>query len=178
MVKQAAEKMNLAAGVRVLRDKLYQIKVDNVNRTAVLDENGDIRVGATEAFGQENEATVAKMSWLSRKDTAKAYGSMMVYLTKAADARRLLAEGFFHAGGESGCTAVFERRWRPEQCFNCQEIGHKAFQCKNAQRCGRCAMEGHRHDSCSEEMVKCVPCGGPHESFSRSCQKVFPSSAD
>ena len=175
MVKQVAEKINLAAGMRVLRDELYPIKVDNVNRTAVLDENGDIQAGAAEAFGQENETTVAKISWLSRRDAAKAYGSIVVYLTKAADARRLLAEGFFHAGGESGYTAVFERRWRPEQCFNCQEIGHKAFQCKNSQRCARCAKEGHRHDSCGEETVKCVPCGGPHESFSRNCPKLFPS---
>ena len=113
----------------MLRDDLYPIKVDSVRRTAVLDENNEIRVGVAEGFGQENEATVAKIAWLSKKDVPKAYGSMVVYLTKATDARRLLAEGFFYAGGESGCTGVFERRPRPDQCYRCQEIGHKAFQC-------------------------------------------------
>ncbi|OAQ58963.1 transposon I factor [Pochonia chlamydosporia 170] len=175
MVKQAMETTRLAAGVRVLRDELYPIKVDNVRRTAVLDDGGEVLAGAAETFGQENEAKVAKIAWLSRRDVPKAYGSMVVYLSKGADARRLLAEGFFHAGGESGYTGVFERRPRPEQCYNCQEIGHKAFQCKGKQRCARCAKEGHRHENCHEEIMKCVPCGGPHESFSRHCPKPYPT---
>ncbi|KAK7991514.1 hypothetical protein PG988_000308 [Apiospora saccharicola] len=59
-VKQVAEKTN-ESGARVLRDALYPIKVDSVRRTAVLDENNNIRDGAAEAFGQENETTVAKV---------------------------------------------------------------------------------------------------------------------
>ncbi|KAK6810408.1 hypothetical protein RU639_013833, partial [Aspergillus parasiticus] len=132
LVKKAAE-ATIGAGARVLRDDLYPIKVDSVRKTAVLDENNEVRVGAAAAFSEENEATVAKIAWLSRKESAKAYGSMVVYLTKGTDARRLLAEGFFHAGGESGVTSAFEHRPRPTQCYNCQEIGHKAFQCNNTQ---------------------------------------------
>ena len=105
LVKRMAE-TNVTHGARVLRDDLYPIKVDSVRRTAVLDESDQIRVGAAEGFGQENETTVAKIVWLSNKEGPKAYGSMTVYLTKAADARRLLAEGFFHAGGESGYIGV------------------------------------------------------------------------
>ena len=165
----------MAAGVRVLRDELYPIKVDNVNRLAVLDENGEIQAGAAETFSHENEVTVSKIGWLSKKNVPKAYGSMVVYVTKDSDARRLLREGFFHVAGESGYTGIFERRPRPEQCFNCQELGHKAFQCKNAQKCARCAGGGHRHSGCTETILKCVPCGGPHESFSRNCRKLYPS---
>jgi hypothetical protein len=175
IVKQVAEG-KIAPGTRVLRDELYPIKVDNVNRLAVLDDEGNIRTGAAEAFSQENETTVAKIAWLSRKDTAKAYGSMVVYVTKGSDARRLLSEGFFHAGGESGYTRVFERRLRTEQCYNCQEIGHKAFSCKKAQVCAKCAKQGHHHSECKETVVKCVLCGGPHESFSQNCQKLYPTS--
>ncbi|KAJ5215225.1 uncharacterized protein N7498_001632 [Penicillium cinerascens] len=40
----------------------------------------------------------------------KKVASMVVYLTKGTDARRLLADGFFHAGGESGVTSTFEYR--------------------------------------------------------------------
>jgi regulator of replication initiation timing len=173
LIKLAVE-TKVAAGVRVLRDELYPIKVDNVNRLAVLDENGDIRAGAAEIFGQENETTVAKIGWLSKKNEPKAYGSMVVYLTKGSDASRLLREGFFHVAGESGYTGIFERRPRPEQCFNCQELGHKAFQCRNTQRCARCAGGGHRHDECTATILKCVPCGGPHESYSRNCRKLYP----
>jgi hypothetical protein len=174
LVKKVAE-AKIGAGARVLRDELYPIKVDSVNKAAVLDENDEIRAGAAAAFSEENEATVAKIAWLSSKESAKAYGSMVVYLTKGTDARRLLAEGFFHAGGESGVTSTFEYRPRPMQCYNCQEIGHKAFQCKNVQKCAKCATEGHRHSNCDQTVLKCVPCGGPHESYSKNCRKLYPS---
>jgi hypothetical protein len=174
LVKKAAE-AKIGTGARVLRDELYPIKVDSVNKAAVLDDKDEIRAGVAAAFSEENEATVAKIAWLSRKESAKAYGSMVVYLTKGSDVRRLLAEGFFHAGGESGVTSAFEYRPRPMQCYNCQEIGHKAFQCRNVQRCAKCAMEGHRHSNCAQTVPKCVPCGGPHESYSKNCQKLYPS---
>ncbi|RFU31201.1 hypothetical protein B7463_g5127, partial [Scytalidium lignicola] len=103
LVKRVVE-ANVVCGARILRDDLYAIKVDGVRRTAVLDENNEIRVGAAEGLGQENETTVSKIVWLSKKDVPKAYGSMVVYLTKAFDAKRLLEEGFFYAGGESGFT--------------------------------------------------------------------------
>ncbi|EED11818.1 hypothetical protein TSTA_109980 [Talaromyces stipitatus ATCC 10500] len=104
LVKKVAE-AKISAGARVLRDKLYPIKVDSVRKAAVLDE---IRAGATAAFSEENDTTVAKIAWLSSKESAKAYSSMVVYLTKGTDARRLLADGFFHAGRESSVTSVFE----------------------------------------------------------------------
>jgi hypothetical protein len=126
LVKKVAEAM-IGTGARVLRDELYPIKVDSVKKTAVLDDKGEIRAGAAAAFSEENETTVAKIAWLTRKESTKAHRSMVVYLTKGTDARRLLAEGFFHAGGESGVTSAFKHRPRPTQCYNCQEIGHKAF---------------------------------------------------
>jgi len=54
MVKRAAV-TKVAVGVRRLRDELYTLKVDNVNRLAVLDENGEIRAGAAEAFGKRTK---------------------------------------------------------------------------------------------------------------------------
>ncbi|KAJ6086510.1 hypothetical protein N7467_005424 [Penicillium canescens] len=93
LVKKVAE-AKIGEGARVLRDELYPIKVDSVNKAAVLDEKDEIRAGATAAFSEENEVTVAKIAWLSRKESAKAYGSMVVYLTRGTDARRLLADGF------------------------------------------------------------------------------------
>jgi hypothetical protein len=66
LVKKAAE-VTAVSGTRILRDELFPIKVDSVNRLAVLDENGMIRNGAAETFSQENETTVAKIAWLSKK---------------------------------------------------------------------------------------------------------------
>ncbi|KAJ6009017.1 hypothetical protein N7522_004033 [Penicillium canescens] len=77
LVKKVAE-AKIGAGARVLRDELYPIKVDSVKRTAVLDENHEILTGASAALSEENEATVAKIAWLSRKESGKAYGSMVL----------------------------------------------------------------------------------------------------
>jgi hypothetical protein len=105
LVKKVAE-AKIGAGARMLRDELYLIKVDSVKKTAVLDENDETRAGAAAAFGEENETIVAKIARLSRKGSVKAYGSIVVYLTKGTDARRLLADGFFHAREESGMTSI------------------------------------------------------------------------
>ncbi|KAK0368754.1 hypothetical protein CLIM01_13892 [Colletotrichum limetticola] len=146
LVKQIAEN-SFGPGTRVLQDELYPVKIDNVKRTEVLDEKGDVRAEAAEALSRENETTVAKISWLSKKDVPKAYGSMVVFVTKASDTRRLISEGFFHVGGESGTTMAFERRPRPQQCYNCQQITrHKAYQCVNSQVCGRC-VKAEVHES-------------------------------
>jgi hypothetical protein len=70
LAKRIAE-MKIGMGVRVLRDKFYPIRVDNVKRTAVLDEHDEIRAGAAETFSEENETTVANISWLRRRTFQK-----------------------------------------------------------------------------------------------------------
>jgi hypothetical protein len=166
-VKKAAEKTG-TEGIRVLRDQLFPIKIDSVNRTVVLDENDQIRLGIAEKLGKENNVQIAKMAWLSKKDIPKAYGSMVIYLTKDSDVRRLLQEEYFHIAGESAHTSIFDAFSGPIRCYRCQEIGHKAFNCSAPQICGKCAQEGHHHSDCSN-IPKCALCRGPHESFSRNC---------
>jgi hypothetical protein len=146
------------------------VKVDNANRLGVIDADGTILPGATEALGTENDVNITKIAWLSNRDTHKAYGSMVVYVTKRSDAVKLLQGQFFTIAGESANTSVFERRIGPTQCYNCQEMGHKAFSCSKPKVCGRCAGAGHTHKECQGGEPKCVPCGGPHESFSRNCR--------
>ena len=173
LVKEATQKV-AAPGVRVLRDQLYPVKVDNANRAAVLEQDGSVRAGVVEALGKENDVRIAKMAWLSKKETAKAYGSMVVYVTKGSDAVRLLQGQYFHIAGESAYTSVYELRTGPVQCYNCQAVGHKAYSCHRVQVCGKCAREGHHHRDCLEEVPKCALCGGPHESFSRTCRTLHP----
>lgn len=56
----------------------------------MLDGHGELRTGAVEMLEKENEVSITKISWLSRKDVQKAYGSIVVYVTERADATRLL----------------------------------------------------------------------------------------
>ncbi|KJZ68767.1 hypothetical protein HIM_11836 [Hirsutella minnesotensis 3608] len=175
MVKEAAQK-TAVEGSRVMRDHLYPVRVDNANRTAIIDAEGNVLPGAIEALSAENRVTIGKISWLSKRESGKAYGSMVVYVTKKSDAERLLEGYYFDLAGESATTYVFEPRTGPIQCFNCQEMGHKAYSCKKQRTCGKCANVGHHHRECTAIEPKCVPCGGPHESFSWKCRMRNPSS--
>jgi hypothetical protein len=172
-VKEAAQKAAIP-GARVLREQLHPVKIDNANRTTILDQDGRIRPEAAEILGKENEVSIAKIAWLSRKDTGRMYGSMVVYVTKASDAVRLLQDKYFHVDGESAYTGIYELRSGPTQCYRCQELGHKAFTCTKLQRCAKCAQEGHHHSECRAEILKCTLCGGPHESFSKNCRLLHP----
>jgi hypothetical protein len=173
-VKEAAQKTGVR-GVRVLRDQLYPVKIDNANRSAVIDREGNVLPRAVETFGMENDVKIAKMAWLSRKDQAKAYGSMVVYVTSAHDASRLLQGHYFHVAGESAYTNAFEPRMRPKQCYKCQELGHMAFSCQKVQVCAKCAQKGHHHSNCQAAIPKCALCDGPHESWSKNCRVLYPN---
>jgi len=61
LVKEAAQKITIPR-VRVLRDQLYPVKVDNANRTTVLDTDGNILPGVAEALGTENKVNIAKIA--------------------------------------------------------------------------------------------------------------------
>lgn len=52
--------------------------------------------------------TITRMNWLSDKGNGKAYRSMVIYVTKESDARRLLEGKYFHLAGESARTSVVE----------------------------------------------------------------------
>lgn len=176
-VKEVAERA-LMSGARVLRDQLYQVKVDNANRTEVLEKDGSIRADAAEKLGKENNVKIAKIAWISDKNNGKEYGSMIVYVTRNSEAVRLLQGQYFDLAGESAFTRPCKPRTGPIQCYNCQNMGHKAFACRNPQVCGKCGKAGHHHSSCQEAIPRCVPCGGPHESYSKNCQVTHPRRHD
>ena len=118
-VKEATQKA-AAPGLRILRDQVYPVKVDNAHRATVLDQDGAVRPEAAEVFGKENDVRIAKVALLSKKDTMQAYGSMVVYVTKGSDAVQLLQCHYFHIAGDSAYTSVYELRTGSVQCYNCQ----------------------------------------------------------
>lgn len=160
---------------RVLENGGHRIRVDGVPRAVALDEQGNDLPGVADIFSAANDTEVSKVSWLSDR-RSKEYGSLVVELKKASEARRFLDEGFFYAGDISATTAEFKPRPRPKQCYKCQELtNHRAAECTKPQVCAKCAQEGHRHSECTATTVKCVPCGGPHESYSKVCRLLYPA---
>ncbi|KAG6996291.1 RNA-directed DNA polymerase from mobile element jockey [Fusarium oxysporum f. sp. conglutinans] len=167
MVREAARGADIP-GVKILRERLYPVKINGANRSAVLDSNDNLLPGVSEALGQENEVTIARMNWLSDKGNGKAYGSMVIYVTKESDARRLVEDRYFHLGGESARTSVFESRASVVQCYNYWRLGHKASVCReaqsedttigNARQQSQCACHVEDGTNHSVGHVDCVKC--------------------
>ena len=170
-VKQAAT-ATAVEGARILRGQLYPVKVNNMRTGAILQPNWEIKEKAVVALNDSNNIKVAKLPWLSSRQFRKAYESMVLFFTKRSEAERFLRDGFFTVGGESAYVRVFEPSAGPSRCYDCQGVGHKAYSCKEAQRCGRCAQVGHSWTTYQAEDPKCATCTGPHTVTSRYCQGV------
>lgn len=171
IIKKAAEKI-IMSGSRVLRDQLYLIKVDNVYKDNVLSAEGLLLLRIIESLRKKNEASVAKMTWINRKNNSKVYRFMIVYLHRDSDVNRLLQEDYFHVNDKLKFINVFERCSKPDQCYNCQSINHKTYNCKKTAVCVRCVTKEHNHNNCNATL-KCVPCDGPHESYSKNCWVLY-----
>lgn len=167
-LKKAIEKI-LQPGERLMRDQLYPVKIDSARRDFILDEFNQVRPEAAEILSKENNVQIAKVNWLSNKDSHKAYGSFVAYLTTSEHAATILEYQWLNVGGESAKANRFKRTNSEPICYNCQEIGHRAFNCKGDQRCAKCAELGHSHHTCESVVPKCCLCKGPHQTYSRGC---------
>lgn len=82
---------------RILDDGGHRIRVDGVPRAVALDEQGNDLLGVADVLSAANDTEVSRVSWLSDR-YSKEYGSILVELKKASEARRFLDEGFFYVG--------------------------------------------------------------------------------
>ncbi|EED17169.1 conserved hypothetical protein [Talaromyces stipitatus ATCC 10500] len=109
MIKEQSKMIQeQSSTIQALQTQLYPVKIDNANQTVILDRDSNVLPGAIKTLGKENNVDIAKISWLSKKDTNKAYGSMVVYVTKWTDAKHLIEGNYFDIGGESAYTRIFK----------------------------------------------------------------------
>jgi hypothetical protein len=119
-----------------------------MNQTAILDDKSSFISGAVEMLKKENDIKIVKVVWLSNKNLAKVYESMILYLTSSSDVTWLLQGQYFYVGGKSAYINVFEQRARPGQCYKCQELGHMTFSCQKTQVCSKYAGKEHHYNNC------------------------------
>ena len=160
--------------LRVFRDQLYLIKVNNVCKDSVFFTEKLLLSGIIESLRKKNEISVTKMTWISRNNNSKVYEFIIVYLHRGSNVNRLLQKDYFYVNDESEFIIVFERCSRPDQCYNCQSMNHKTYNCKKVTVYARCITEEHNHNNCNVTS-KCVSCDGPHKSYSKNCQVLYSS---
>ncbi|KJZ68473.1 hypothetical protein HIM_12137 [Hirsutella minnesotensis 3608] len=78
-VKEVAE-ATAVASARVIGDQLHPVRIDNANRSKVLSADGSILPGVMDALSAENKVKIAKIAWLSNKESGKVYGCQTFWL--------------------------------------------------------------------------------------------------
>ena len=98
--------------------------------------------------------------------------SIIIYTNDAEEADACIEKGIFFCG-----QYYRPERYTPQlnltQCYRCYGFGHKATQCRSKTgKCGHCADEGHRSETCDNKSnPKCPSCGGAHKAWDDECER-------
>jgi hypothetical protein len=164
---------------RMRGEQWYPVKCDCVAKNAVMDldkdDNRTLRPGLLSEFKEQNstdtiDCTAMKVAWLSKRQSEKRVGSLVIWLKQPAAADHLLREGIARFGTSGAFCSKFERREGFDLCYNCNRYGHKQTNCTHKTKCGICSNP-HNTRNCSQRTTpKCPACRGPHPIFDRKCK--------
>ena len=59
-IKEAAQK-TVILSARIMRDQLYPIRINRVDHTAVLEQDGTVRTETCEVLGKKNKVNITKL---------------------------------------------------------------------------------------------------------------------
>ena len=166
-------------GARVKGEQWYPVKFDSVVKQCVLDQvvndGQTLNKDFAKDFKADNscetaECTVMKATWLSKVDSKKKGGSMVVWLKNRVDAEYLLRTGTAMFGATDAFCSPFIVRDKSGPCYHCNRYGHKQASCTSSVRCAICS-KGHRRDECpNKDSPKCPACGDAHTVFDWACK--------
>ena len=166
-------------GTRIQGDEWHPIKCDLVAKQAVLDSTAKDGATLKQEVGKEFQiqnsvegidCTVMKARWISRGDSAKKTGSMVIWLKHKVAADHLMAKGT----ALFGATGSFCSKWETHDygmlCFNCNKHGHLQAACKAPPRCAICSGTHKRFDCKQQSNPKCPVCNQKgHTALSWEC---------
>lgn len=140
-------------GACIKGEQWYPVRFDSVVKQCVLDQ--DVNDGKTldkdfaKDFKADNscetaDCTVMKATWLSKVDSKKKVGSMVVWLKNRVDAEYLLRTGTAMFGATDAFCSPFVVRDNSGPCYHCNRYGHKQASCTSHVRCAVCSV-GHQN---------------------------------
>jgi hypothetical protein len=166
-------------GTRIQGDEWYPLKCDLVAKQAVLNTTAKdgitLKQDVCKGFQAQNsteevDCTAMKARWISKADSAKKTGSLVIWLKHKAAATYLLEKGnaIFRA------TGAFCSKWEARDyrllCFNCNKHGHLQAACKSPPRCAICSGTHRRSDCKQQANPKCPVCNQKgHTALSWEC---------
>lgn len=81
---------------------------------------------ARTVLGEKNNCTIAKMGWLSKKDSRKLYESMIIYFICKTQLDKFVEQGLFKVVVENTYTDIsYNTNPFEKGCFNCQQFGYR-----------------------------------------------------
>ena len=90
-----------------------------------------------------------------------------VTCNSAEEKKKLIKDGL-KIGWHYHRVIEFEEQKKPIVCYNCQNFGHIATNCKVEMKCRYCA-ENHASKECSRKKKCCANCGQDHEASDSAC---------
>ena len=131
---------------------------------------------AIEQLGKDNARLhpgleILRVAWPKKViGSGKAFSSLIVEVSSAAAADRLMDHGMIESHRECECE-YFERGCRVTQCFRCFKMGHVAHNCKNKEFCHKCGKD-HNPEKCTaaKERSHCAECQKEgHKPWQKTC---------
>ncbi len=116
---------------------------------------------------------IRRIRWLQKPRESKKHASVVIDFTHPADANAVIRteELFWH--NEVRRVRKFVRNCSLNNCFNCNQYGHRSTQCRNSTICGWCT-EKHPTAECPSRTdpnkFKCGNCRDNHPAWSPECK--------
>jgi hypothetical protein len=126
---------------------------------------------ATKELEENNNMPIVDITLLRRRQgtTDKPTQSITLITHDANAADYCIKRGYF-----INCSKYRTERYAPHlqitQCYKCHEYGHRAANCKNTQRCGKCSEDEHTTEDCDPSTkLKCIHCKKEHAAWHHDC---------
>lgn len=86
---------------------MYPIKVNGAKACTIVDQRQEcILESARHTIGKKNGYVIAQLGWLSKRDSGKLYGLMIIYLASKSQADKFLEKRLFEVRKKSIYTDI------------------------------------------------------------------------